>query len=119
MLSQHDLQLGSHLQQLGTPLLERLWSVMASGMSDLLPAADDWLVLWDHCLAAAAGPAFYNTVLAAYLISQRSHLLAATNKQELDRVFDARPAVDVRKVRGRHGSGYRMVLATASCAGMV
>lgn len=98
MLSQHDLQLGGHLQQLGVPLLERVWRIMSGGMSDLLPAADDWLVLWDHCLAAPSGPAFYNTVLAAYLMTQRTHLLAVTNQQQLDRVFAARPAVDVRKV---------------------
>jgi hypothetical protein len=98
MLSQHDLQLGGHLQQLGVPLLERVWHIMSGGMSELLPAADDWLVLWDHCLAAASGPAFYYSVLAAYLITQRTHLLGVTNQQELDRVFAARPAVDVRKV---------------------
>lgn len=98
MLSQHDLQLGSHLEQLGVPLLERLWRIMSCGMSELLPAADDWLVLWDNCLAAASGPAFYYAALAAYLITQRVNLLAVTNKQQLDRVLAARPAVDVRKV---------------------
>jgi hypothetical protein len=98
MLSQHDLQLGSHLEQLGVPLLERLWGVMSCGMSELLPAADDWLVLWDNCLAAASGPAFYYAALAAYLITQRVNLLAVTNEQQLDRVLAARPAVDVRKV---------------------
>lgn len=97
-MCQHDLELGSHLQQLGVPLLERLWQHMSSGMSDLLPAAEDWLLLWDNCLAAAAGPAFYYSALAAYLISQRQLLLSAANAQDLGRVFDSRPAVDVRKV---------------------
>lgn len=98
MLSQHDLQLGGHLQHLGVPLLERLWRIMSGGMSELLPAAGDWLVLWDNCLAATSGPAFYHSVLAAHLITQRSTLLAVGNEQELDRMLAARPAVDVRKV---------------------
>jgi hypothetical protein len=99
MLSKHDGQLGGHLQQLGVPFLERLWRLMSCGMSEVLPAADDWLVVWDHCLATTTGPAFFYAALAAYLITQRGHLLAAATEQELDRVFESRPAVDVRKVR--------------------
>jgi hypothetical protein len=117
MLSQHDLQLGGHLQQLGVPLLERVWRIMSGGMSELLPAADDWLVLWDHCLAAESGPAFYYTVLAACLISQRMHLLAVTNQQELDRVLAARPAVDVRKVGHSFTAAQRLGCVCASTPG--
>jgi hypothetical protein len=98
MLSQHDLQLGEHLQQLGVPALERLWRAVNCGMSELLPDADDWLLLWDHCLAAPGGPAFYYSALAAYLISQRTNLLAATTGEALSRLLDSRPVVDVRRV---------------------
>jgi hypothetical protein len=97
-VSEHDGQLGAHLQHLGVPLLEVLWQHLASALSDLLPDASNWLVLWDHCLGAAAGPGFLHTVLCAYLITLRQHLLAASDAQQLQRLFDSRPVVDVRKV---------------------
>lgn len=105
LLSQHDLELGSHLQQLGVPLLERVWRHMSGAMSDLLPDADDWLVLWDHILAAPAGPCFYYSVLCSYLISQRQHLLQAVTDEQLTQLFAARPPVDIRKVKGLGADG--------------
>jgi hypothetical protein len=96
LVCHHDLALGSHLQGLGTPLLEQLWAHMSTALSNLLPNASDWLLLWDHCLAA--GPSFYYSLLAAYVLALRQHLLAAGDQQQLERLLDSRPVVHMRKV---------------------
>lgn len=75
-------------------------------MSDLLPSQSDWLVLWDHCLAAAAGPGFVYQLLCSYLITQRRLLLAVQDEQQLVRLFESRPAVDIQQVRPEGGHYY-------------
>jgi hypothetical protein len=100
LLSQHDLALGGHLQHLGVPLLQQLWQQLSGALSDLLPSQADWEVLWDHCLAAAAaGPSFMYQLLASYLIALRQPLLAVQDEQQLQRLLDTRPPVDMQKVR--------------------
>jgi hypothetical protein len=101
LLSQHDLELGGHLQQLGVPLLQQLWQQLSGALSDVLPSQADWEVLWDHCLAAAAGPAFLYQLLASYLITLRQPLLAVQDEQQLQRLLDSRPPMDMQKVRMR------------------
>jgi hypothetical protein len=101
LLSQHDLALGGHLQQLDVPLLQQLWQQLSGALSDLLPSQADWEVLWDHCLAAAAGPGFMYQLLASYLIALRQPLLAVQDEQQLQRLLDTRPPVDMQKVRLR------------------
>eukprot|EP00879_Flechtneria_rotunda_P028464 GHRR01030580.1.p1 GENE.GHRR01030580.1~~GHRR01030580.1.p1 ORF type:complete len:432 (+),score=200.23 GHRR01030580.1:480-1775(+) len=98
MLAHHDQELGSHLQSLGLPLLQQLWEQLSGALSDLLPSQQDWLVLWDHCLAAPAGPCFMYKLLASYLIRQRRLLLAVRDEQQLTQLFESRPAVDIQQL---------------------
>lgn len=108
LLSEHDLHLGSHLQQLGLPLLQQVWHHLSAALSDLLPTQSDWQVVWDHCLAAPAGPGFLHHVLCSYLMTQRQLLLAVEDEQQLLRLFESRPAVNIQQVT-----------SAPSCAGSV
>lgn len=98
LLSQHNLELGAHLQQLGVPLLQQLWQQLSGALSDVLPSQADWQVLWDHCLAAPAGPGFLYQLLASYLITLRQPLLAVQDEAQLQRLLESRPPVDMQKV---------------------
>jgi hypothetical protein len=98
LVCHHDRELGSHLQQLGVPFLQHLWQQLSGAMSELLPQQQDWLVFWDHCLGAAAGPSFMYSLLTSYLIAQRQLLLAVENEQQLQTFLKSKPPVDIRKV---------------------
>lgn len=98
LMSHHDHELGGHLQHLGVPLLQQLWHKVSGAMSDMLHSQSDWLVFWDHCLAAATGPGFFYQLLCAYLVAQRRMLLAVQDEQHLVRLWVSRPAVDIHQV---------------------
>eukprot|EP00775_Hariotina_reticulata_P010320 gene10320-10477_t len=98
LVCHHDRELGSHLQQLGVPLLQHLWQQLSGAMSESLPQQKDWLAFWDHCVGAAAGPSFMYSMLASYLIAQRQLLLAVGNEQQLQTFLKSRPPVDIQKV---------------------
>lgn len=98
VVSQHDLELGSHLQQLGVPFLQQMWHHMSGAMADLLPCQSSWYAFWDHCLTAAAGPGFMYQLICSYLLAQRRLLLAVQSEAQLTRLFESRPAVDIQQV---------------------
>lgn len=96
VLTHHDGQLGNHLAQHRTMVVQHVWVHLSTLMVDCFDK-DAWLSAWDHCLSA--GPNFQYLLLAAYLIHFRGLLLAATSKQQLQRFFTTKHPLDIHKVR--------------------